>query len=245
MLCKGMVCPYKQKSKERTMLKDLINLLYPAPCLACGKVLHQNESLICLDCLFHLPRTNFHSDPANAVCQLFWGRAEVEMATAFLFFTKAGRVQHLIHQLKYSKKPEIGVYLGKLFGKDLLKALPFQQIDVIVPVPLHPKRIKVRGYNQSDQIAFGLSQTMNVPVDTTSFVRRTETETQTRKNRFSRWENVKEVFSVANEYALKNKHILLVDDVITTGATIEGCIRKLTAIEGARVSVVSLAIPTT
>jgi len=195
--------------------------------------------------LFHLPKTNFHNDHNNAVCQLFWGRAEVKMATAFLFFTKSGRVQHLIHQLKYSKKPEIGVYLGKLFGKDLLKSPNFQQIDVIIPVPLHPKRTKVRGYNQSEKIADGLSQTMKIPVDTTSFVRRTNTETQTRKNRFSRWENVKEVFSVEDENALKNKHILLVDDVITTGATIEGCIRKLTAIEGTRVSVVSLAFPTT
>jgi len=195
--------------------------------------------------LFHLPKTNFHNDSNNAVCQLFWGRAEVEMATAFLFFTKSGRVQHLIHQLKYSKKPGIGVYLGKLFGKDLLKSPNFQQIDVIIPVPLHPKRTKVRGYNQSEKISDGLSQTMKIPVDTTSFVRRTNTETQTRKNRFSRWENVKEVFSVEDENALKNKHILLVDDVITTGATIESCIRKLTAIEGTRVSVVSLAFPTT
>jgi len=226
------------------MLKDLINLLYPAQCLACGNVLYQNESLVCLECLFHLPKTNFHNDPSNAVCKLFWGRAKVHMATAFLFFTKAGKVQQLIHQLKYCKKPEIGVYLGKLFGKELSRSPCFQDIDVIVPVPLHPRRIKVRGYNQSDQIAFGLSQTMNIPVDTTSFIRRTETETQTRKNRFSRWENVKEVFAVVNESMLKNKHILLVDDVITTGATIEGCIRKLTAIEGARVSVVSLAIPT-
>jgi len=225
------------------MLKDLLNLLYPLQCLACRKNLHQNETLICLECLLHLPKTNFHNDPNNAVCQLFWGRAEVETATAFLFFTKSGKVQHLIHQLKYSKKPEIGVYLGKVFGKDLLKSPYFQKVDVIIPVPLHPKRRKIRGYNQSEKIADGLSQAMKIPVDTTSFVRRTNTETQTRKNRFSRWENVKEVFSVDNENALKNKHVLLVDDVITTGATIEGCIRKLTAIEGARVSVVSLAFP--
>jgi ComF family protein len=167
------------------------------------------------------------------------------MATAFLFFTKDGKVQQMIHQLKYSKKPEIGIYLGKLFGKYLSESPCFQGIDVIIPVPLHPKKNKTRGYNQSEKIAVGLSQTMNIVVDTTSFVRRTETETQTRKNRFSRWENVKEVFAVADENALKSKHILLVDDVITTGATIEGCIRKLTAMEGVRVSVVSLAIPTT
>jgi len=225
------------------MLKDLLNLLYPLQCLACRKKLHQNECLICLDCLFHLPRTNFHNDPNNAVSQLFWGRADVKMATAFLFFTKSGRVQHLIHQLKYSQKPEIGVYLGKLFGRDLSKSPDFRGIDVIVPVPLHPKRAKLRGYNQSEKIACGLSQTMKIPLDSTSFVRRTHTETQTRKNRFSRWENVKEVFEVSNKNALRNKHILLVDDVITTGATVEGCIRKLTAIEGARVSVAGLAFP--
>jgi ComF family protein len=226
------------------MLKHLINLLYPAQCLACENILHQNESLICLNCLLHLPKTNLHNDPSNAVCQLFWGRAKVKMATAFLFFTKDGKVQHLIHQLKYNKKPEIGIYLGKLFGKNLSESPCFQGTDVIVPVPLHPKKTKTRGYNQSEKIAVGLSQTMNIPVDTTSFIRRNETETQTRKSRFSRWENVKEVFAVDDENALRNKHILLVDDVITTGATIEGCIRKLTAIEGVRVSVVSLAIAT-
>ncbi len=227
------------------MLKDLINLLYPSQCLACGKTLLQNESLICMDCLFHLPKTNFHNDTQNAVCRLFWGRAKLEMATAFLFFTKAGKVQQLIHQLKYGKKPEIGIYLGKLFGKELSKSPCFQGIDVIVPVPLHPQKIKIRGYNQSEQIAIGLSQTMDIPMDTISFVRRKATETQTRKSRFNRWENVKEVFAVADEQLLKNKHILLVDDVITTGATIEGCIRKLTAVEGVRVSVAGLAVPTT
>ena len=226
------------------MLKDLINLLYPLQCLACGKTLHQNETLLCLDCLFHLPKTNFQNDPSNAVCKLFWGRAKVEMATSFLFFTKAGKVQHLIHQLKYGQKPEIGVYLGKLFGTDLLKSPCFQGIDVIVPVPLHPRKIKLRGYNQSEQIAVGLSQTMHIPVDTTSVVRCVATETQTRKTRFNRWENMKGVFAVADQDALKGKHVLLVDDVITTGATIEGCIRKLTDIEGVRVSVVSLAVPT-
>ena len=226
------------------MLKDLLNLLYPAQCLACDKKLHQNETLICLECLLNLPKTNFHNDASNVVCKLFWGRAKVEHATAFLFFTKSGKVQQLIHQLKYCKKPKVGIYLGKLFGKELLKSPNYQGIDVIVPVPLHPKKTKSRGYNQSEKIAVGLSQTMNICVDTTSFVRRSETETQTRKSRFSRWENVKEVFAVENEDALKNKHILLVDDVITTGATIEGCVRKLTDIEGVRVSVAGLAIPT-
>ena len=227
------------------MLKNLLNLLYPAQCLACEETLLQNESLICLECLFHLPKTKFQDDPANEVCKLFWGRAKVEMATAFLFFTKTGKVQHLIHQLKYCRKPEIGIYLGKLFGKELSKSPCFQGIDIIVPVPLHPRKIKTRGYNQSEQIALGLSQTMRIPIDTTSFIRCKATETQTRKSRFSRWENVKEVFAVKDYEALTNKHILLVDDVITTGATIEGCIRKLTAIEGVRVSVVSLAVPTT
>ncbi|MDR2906699.1 MAG: ComF family protein [Bacteroidales bacterium] len=225
------------------MFKDLIDLLYPSQCVACGKTLYRNETLICLDCLLHLPKTQFENDRENAVCKLFWGRAEVEMATAFLFFTKAGKVQRLIHGLKYGGKSEVGVYLGRLFGKDLLKSPYFRDIDLIVPVPLHSEKMKTRGYNQSERIAVGLSEAMGIPVDTTSFVRSRATETQTSKNRFSRWENVKEVFAVGDAEGLKNKHILLVDDVITTGATIEGCVRKLSAVEGGRVSVVGVAMP--
>ncbi len=167
------------------------------------------------------------------------------MASSFLFFSKSGKVQHLIHQLKYCKKPEIGVYLGKMFGKELSKSPCFQDIDVIVPVPLHTKKIKKRGYNQSEQIAIGLSETMRIPVDTTSFIRSVLTDTQTRKSRFSRWENVKDVFAVSELHTLSNKHILLVDDVITTGSTMEGCVRKLTKIEGTRVSLASLATTAT
>lgn len=227
------------------MLKDFVNLLYPAQCLSCGSTLLENESLICLECLFHLPRTNYHDDPHNPVAQLFWGRVSVKMASAFLFFTKSGRVQHLIHQLKYNKKPEVGIYLGSLFGKELQRSPFFQNIDVIIPVPLHAKKIKKRGYNQSEQIALGLSKVMDIPLDTRSFVRQIATESQTRKNRFNRWENVKEVFKVNDPYKLTGKHILLVDDVITTGATIEGCVRKLVAVSGVQVSVVGIAVPTT
>ncbi len=225
------------------IFKDFFNLFYPEQCLACSKSLYSGEKWLCLDCLSHLPKTNFWNEVDNPVARLFWGRSKVYAAAAFLFFTKSGRVQHLMHQLKYKNKPEIGVFLGKQFGIYLSKSPNFSDVDMIIPVPLHPKKQKKRGYNQSERIASGLSESTKKPLNTTVLLRGKFTETQTRKSRFSRWENVNDVFHVADPDEIKGKHVLLVDDVITTGATIEACVNKLNAVDGVRVSVVSLAVP--
>ncbi len=225
------------------MIKDFFNLLYPRQCLSCGCNLNANEHSICIHCFAHLPYTNYHLDKENAVCTLFWGRVDIEFASAFVFFTKKGKVQQLMHKLKYENKPEIGVLLGRIYGSILKENDIYSKVDMIIPVPLHPQKLKKRGYNQSCKIAEGLSEGLGIKLNTESVVREIFTETQTRKDRFSRWKNVKDVFKIVSPEALKNKHILLVDDVITTGATIAGLATVLQEVENIKISIVSLAIP--
>jgi len=223
-------------------LDDLLSLFYPKLCQSCGKSLFYKEEIICLQCKLHLPETGFHLEKDNALEQFFWGRVPFERASAFLYFVKKGNVQHLIHRLKYKGKEEIGIYLGKLYGKKLIQSEDFRSIDFIVPVPLHLSKLKLRGYNQSELFANGLSESMNVPVNTTILIRQKASETQTRKSRFKRWENVKEIFTIENGEVFENKHLLLVDDVITTGATLESCAGILLKISGVKVSVASIAV---
>ena len=223
-------------------LNDFISLIYPNLCAACGDVLLKNEITICTSCLFHLPKTNYHKYKDNPVSKTFWGRINIESAASIYYFTKSGNVQNMIHELKYKGNKKIGFYLGKMYGNELKHSDIFNNIDVIIPVPLHPKKEKKRGFNQSKIFADGLSISMNKPVDTISLIRTYSSESQTRKSRFNRWENVKEIFSIQHHENLINKNILLVDDVITTGATIEACGSLLLEIEGVKLFVVSIAV---
>ncbi|MFH0865599.1 MAG: ComF family protein [Bacteroidota bacterium] len=224
-----------------SIFSDFLSLIYPRICMACGKSLMKYEKCICTFCMYHLPRTNFHKEKENPVSKLFWGKINIESASAYYYFYKKGKVQQLMHQLKYKGQKEIGIFLGSLYGKELAISPWFNKANYIVPVPLHPKKEKIRGYNQSEIFALGLSEGMKIPVDTHTLIKTSATETQTKKSRFSRWENVKEVFTLQNAERFKNKHILLVDDVITTGATIESCVLKLQQSEGIKISVVSMA----
>ncbi len=226
------------------LIEDFVQLIYPKICLSCGVNLLRNETTICTKCLYQIPRTNYHSDINNTVSQFFWGRVQVEIATSFYHFQKGSKFQKLIHQLKYSGHKEIGFEIGKHFGSELKNVDNFKNIDLIVPVPLHPKRKKKRGYNQSDWIAFGLSETMGIPVDTKNVYRNIETETQTKKNRIERWKNVDSIFKIKDFSAFENKHILLIDDVITTGATIEACATALLTAENSKISVATMAVVT-
>lgn len=225
-----------------TLFRDFFSLIYPNNCLACGNNLFRNEHIICTSCLFHLPKTNYHLEKDNPISQTFWGRTQINTAAAYYYFSKAGKVQHLVHQLKYKGKKEVGIYIGELYGKELMNTESFGKTDVIIPVPLHPKKEKKRGFNQSEVFAIGLSSSMKLPIDTTSLIRTFASETQTKKTRFKRWENVKEIFSLQDAEKLKNKHILLVDDVITTGATIEACANLLNTIEGVTINIASIAV---
>ena len=177
----------------------------------------------------------------NAVTRIFWGRVPVEHAAAWCYFHKGGKIQHLIHLLKYYGRREIGLYFGSIYGRELMHSPFYKNVEIIIPIPLHPKRKRKRGYNQSECIAKGLSEIMKIPVDTKTLIRATASDSQTKKTRFKRWENVKEIFSITNFIHLQNKHILLVDDVLTTGATIESCAIELLKIKGVKISVVALA----
>lgn len=227
-----------------TYFNDFISLFYPNNCLACGNNLFKNEHIICTSCLFHLPKTNYHLEKENQISKIFWGRTNIEMATACYFFIKSSKIQHLIHQLKYKGKKEIGIYIGEIYGKELIKSENFQNIDIIIPVPLHTKKERIRGYNQSEMFAIGLSSGMNIPFNTQTLIRTYASETQTKKNRFKRWENVKEIFDLKNPENIENKHILLIDDVITTGATLEACANILNTINGVKISIASIAFAT-
>lgn len=223
------------------MLKDFFALIYPKICLACGKSLFKNEQSICTYCNYHLPKTNFHLVNANPIEKIFWGRTTIYSAAAFYNFGKGGKVQQMMHQLKYKGQKELGITLGKLYGFDLKKSERFNAVDVIIPVPLHSRKIRKRGYNQSELFAEGLSLSMNIPFNFNILYRALESETQTKKSRFSRWQNVESVFQLRDAMNLKGKHILLVDDVITTGATLEACAQVLQQIPDVKISVATIA----
>lgn len=221
--------------------KDFFSLFFPDLCAACGRNLFKNETIICTHCTYNLPYTNFHRDHLNKMARQIWGRFPFEQAIAFVYFQKGNKVQNLMHQLKYNKKPEVGIRLGELYARQLMRTETWRIADLIIPVPLHPKRLKKRGYNQSEQIAKGLASVLRLPVSTQHLVRRENTESQTKKSRFTRYENLTEAFSVHDPSELIEKHVLLVDDVMTTGATMEACSIELLKIEGIKISICTLA----
>jgi len=176
----------------------------------------------------------------NPVSKVFWGRVTLESAAAFYFYRKGGKVQQLIHQFKYKGHKEIGLFLGEQYGHELLNSDDFREINTILPVPLHWKKLQKRGFNQSEVFANGLAKSLQKEVDTTSITRTIATSTQTHKSRYKRWENVNEIFVLKHPEKLARKHILLVDDVITTGATMEACVQTIQQASETRVSVVSI-----
>ncbi len=221
------------------IFSDFISLLYPRPCLACSGPLVRGEEILCSQCLSDLPKTNSHHFDFNAIDARFAGRLPVKQAWAFLTFRKGGLVQHLLHQLKYNNHPEIGIALGRMFGHEITQ-YGFDPFDLIVPVPLHESRKRKRGYNQSAKLAEGLSDSLGSPWSETVAVRNVGNATQTRLSRSDRWKNVRDVFQVAAE-GLMGKRILLVDDIITTGATLEACGQRLVDAGCAALSVACLA----
>jgi ComF family protein len=220
---------------------DFISLLFPRLCYGCGNHLIRNETLICTECFIVIPRTNYHLVKDNPVAQLFWGRCLIEKAAAFSYYNRGSRIRNLIHNLKYKGINELGIELGRMYALTLHESGFTKGIDLIVPVPLHPVKRKRRGFNQSDLISLGISEVINVPVDNISLTRTAVTGTQTKRSKYDRWTNVEGVFTIINPENVRDKHILLVDDVITTGSTIESCAGELLKIEGVKVSVVALA----
>lgn len=225
----------------KKLFSALLSLFYPKLCVGCGDVLRENEPHLCLHCLLHLPETDYHLFPGNPLEVLFWGRIRVERVAAFLFFRKGAMVQKMLHALKYKGNWEIGEYLGQYYGRKLRASGCFEDVAAILPIPLHKKKLRIRGYNQSEAIAKGLSQAMGIPYYVDVLIRTEFTETQTKKGRFSRWENVKNVFAVQKVEKIAGKHVLVCDDVLTTGATTEAAVTPLLKCNSVRVSIVTLA----
>jgi ComF family protein len=228
-------------TKSISIFKDFFELFYPHLCMACDAHLIDQETVLCTKCLYELPRTNYHIDSENPINQLFWGRTNISNATAYYHFTKGSKFQKLIHKLKYQGHKEIGQFLGKQLAYDIIEDEKYSDIDYVIPVPLHPKKERKRGYNQSDHIAIGIAEVYQIEADTKSLIRKVQTETQTKKSRVERWKNVDSIFELKQKEKFINKHILIVDDVITTGSTIEACVQSFINIEGIRVSVAALA----
>lgn len=220
---------------------DLIGLLFPELCNACGTELFLNEAIICTKCLYDLPFTDYHLHAENRVAKQLWGRVNINAAMAMLYFRKGSKVQNLIHSLKYNGKTEVGLMLGQLLGERLRLGQDYDDIDILIPVPLHPKKFRLRGYNQSSFIAAGISEKINVDISEKTLIRVLRTESQTKKNRYHRYENMQDVFVVENAALIKDKHILLVDDVVTTGATLEACANQLLLCGAKKISIAALA----
>jgi ComF family protein len=217
---------------------NFLDLIFPRPCLGCGTSLLSQENQICISCLVNLPKNNLME--GNETDKRFWGKLPVQHSFSFLLYNRKGLVQKLIHQLKYRNQPDLGVLLGKLFGEDL-KTLDFKpKIDVLVAVPLHPSKLQQRGYNQAACVANGLSESTEIVFDDDILIRTKATNTQTKKSRIERYENVSTIFEVTDIEKIKGKHIGIVDDVITTGSTIEACGAVLLEAGASYVSVISL-----
>lgn len=220
---------------------DFLNFIYPEVCAACNNGLFKGERVICTQCHYHLPQTGFHALANNHVERQFWGKVPIYSATSLFYFNKGERVQHLIHRLKYHGEKEVGVFTGKMMASMLLKTPRFSTLNAVIPVPLHAKKLKIRGFNQSDFFGQGIAEGMNIPLLRNYLIRTKATSTQTRKSRFDRYENVNQVFGINPENNISPGHFLLVDDVITTGSTLVACAEALNSVKGVKVSIATIA----
>jgi ComF family protein len=193
-----------------------------------------------MHCIASMPETNFHNYANNPIEKIFWGRLPLVSATAQYYFTKESLMQHLMHELKYKGNKELGFQMGRLVGNDLRQTHRFCHVDALIPLPLFPAKEKRRGYNQATILCEGIAQVLNVEVLTDVVVRTKHTETQTQKGRMERWQNMEGKFELLNPQRIQHKHVLLVDDVVTTGATLEACGHELIAANNTRLSIATL-----
>lgn len=222
--------------------ESLLHLVFPHTCPGCGSDVLPKDQALCLRCLDALPLTRFEQHPANPVATLFWGRLPLAAATAHYYFTKESLVQRLMHRFKYKGDKALGAFLGRQVGVGLLQSPHFATVDALVPLPLFGSKEQARGYNQATVLCEGMAEGLQKPVLKNSVVRTAHTDSQTKKTRLERWQNMEGRFEVAEAERLAGKHLLLVDDVVTTGATLEACGRALLAVEGVRLSIATLCV---
>jgi ComF family protein len=224
------------------MFESIINLFFPKVCSGCSSFLLSNENVICTVCRHDIPLTNHHLNPENDAFKKFYGRIPVIHTSALFYFHKKGIVQELIHNLKYKGHEEIGTVLGEWYAEDLKTITLLQTVDEIIPVPLHPKKLKERGYNQVTAFGTALSASLNLVYNDSLLIRNVYSKTQSKKTLLGRTEGIETIFDVSFTEKNHNKHFLLIDDVITTGATLEACSRALMKIPGAKISIVCMAM---
>lgn len=220
----------------------LLHLVFPHVCAGCGSDVLPTEQALCLRCLDALPQTRFQEHAGNPVEKIFWGRLPLVAATAQYYFTKESGMQRLMHQFKYRGNKELGIFLGRQMGKSLIETSRFSTIDALVPLPLFNAKERKRGFNQATVLCEGIADVLQKPLFKNNVIRTAHTESQTKKNRMERWQNMEGRFDVMKAHNLSGKHLLLVDDVVTTGATLEACGRALLEVAGVRLSIATLYI---
>lgn len=222
-------------------LHDFSDLLFPRSCVVCGRKLGGGERYLCVHCLRDLPRTHYSDEPDNPLARRLWGFATLERAASFIYYRNDNHVRHILYHLKYYHQPQIGIFMGRLMAQEIGAAY-FDGVDVLVPVPLAAPRQRHRGYNQCQMLAEGIAAVTALPIDNRSLIRHIANVSQTHLHRADRWDNVQGIFDLTDTAALAGKHVLLIDDVVTTGATILSCIQTLSAIPGIRLSVLTLSV---
>jgi len=224
------------------MLRDLAYLFYPIYCAACDNPLYKNGRTLCTSCRHKLPLGNFHKVNGKKIKKVFYGRSKIENMTSLFLFRKDSLVQNLMHNLKYRGQESIGTELGSWLGEELSQVYDYQNIDYVIPVPLHPKRLKERGYNQVEKFGQEIAKRIRAEYLNSVLKKNSYNKKQSKHGRFSRWENTSETFGIHNQSLLINKHILIVDDIVTTGATLEACINVLKDIPGIKISIATMAM---
>ena len=228
--------------KFKTLLTNLVSLLYPDLCVICGEPLIENEKYFCFACFFKLPRTNYHFIPENQTIERFAGKVSLAKASSYLYYNKGGIAQKLIAEIKYKGNQNLGIWIGSYLANDMISSGFFQGIDYLLPVPLHRAKEKKRGFNQAEKLARGISQVTKIPLETINIFREKSNTSQTRKGLFDRWMNTRNLFQLKNPDLYNKKHILLIDDVLTTGSTLEAVTQSLLKSQDVKISILTLAI---
>lgn len=221
---------------------DFFRLLFPRSCIVCGGALSEKDNYLCVSCHVHLPRTDYYLEEDNEVARLFWGKVSLQHAASYFYYSKGSDYCRILYRLKYHHCKEVGEVMGRFMAAEMQNSAFFNDVDLIVPVPLHKKKERLRGYNQCEWIAKGVSAVTGIPVNTSGLVRTVHNSTQTKKSANERWENVQNIFSVSFPEEFTAKHILLIDDVLTTGATLHACASVLKELDGVKVSILTLAV---
>ena len=230
------------KMKIQTLLANFLSLLYPELCVICGEPLVENEKYFCFACFLKLPRTHYHFIPENRAVERFAGKVSLVKASSYFYYNKGGIAQKLIAEIKYRGNRNLGEWIGAYLAKDMISSGFFQGIDYMVPVPLHRSKEKKRGFNQAEKIAEGIARVTKIPVETDNVFREKANTSQTRKGIFDRWKNTRNLFDLKDPKLFKEKHILLIDDVLTTGSTLEAVAQSLLKSQDVKISILTLAI---